>query len=58
MIFADIRSLKGVEKAVCGTKNIDLTKESIKTTTNWFCCDEAIQHKIKSRKLPDLTTVN
>ena len=42
--FAGIASLKGVETAVSGMKNIDLTKESVKIIRISFSYNKAIQN--------------
>ena len=48
--IADIKSLKGVKIAVCGIKNIDLTKESIETARISFSYGAAIQNKLSFLK--------
>ena len=45
--IAGIGSLKGVETAVCGMKNIDLAKDVVKTIG--FSYNRAIQNKLNFR---------
>ena len=55
--IADIKSLKWVKIAVCGTKNVDLTKESIETTRISFSYDVAIPKKLSFLKYKQLEIV-
>ena len=47
--IAGIRSLKGVEIAVCGMKNIDLTKDAVKIIGISFSYNKAIQNELNFR---------
>ena len=47
--IAGIRSLKGVETAVCVMKNIDLTKASVKIIKITFSYNRAIQNQLNFR---------
>ena len=44
-----IKSLKGVKIAVCGTKNIDLTKDLAKRSRISFSYNVAIQNELNFR---------
>ena len=44
-----IGSLKGVKTAVCGMKNIDLTKDAVKITGISLSYNKAIQNKLNFR---------
>ena len=46
---AVIGSLKGVETAVCGMKNTDLTKDAVKIIGISFSYDKAIQNELNFR---------
>ena len=45
--IAGIGSLKGVETAVCGMRNIDLTKDAVKIIGSSFSYNKAIQNELK-----------
>ena len=47
--IAGIGSLNGVEIAVCGMKNIDLTKDAVKIIGISFSYNKAIQNELNSR---------
>ena len=47
--IAGIESLKGVEIAVCGMKNIDLTKDAVKIIGISFSYNKAIQNELNFR---------
>ena len=47
--IAGIGSLKGVETAVCGMKNIDLTKDAVKIIGISFSYNKAIQNELNFR---------
>ena len=47
--MAGIESLKGVETAVCGMKNIDLTKDAVKIIGISFSYNKAIQNELNFR---------
>ena len=47
--IADIGSLKGVQTAVCGMRNIDLTKDAVKIIGVSFSYNKAIQNELNFR---------
>ena len=47
--IAGIGSLKGVKIAVCGMKNIDLTKDAVKIIGISFSYNKAIQNELNFR---------
>ena len=47
--IAGIGNLKGVETAVCGMKNIDLTKDVVKIIGISLSCNKAIQSELNFR---------
>ena len=47
--IAGIGNLKGVETAVCGMKNIDITKDAVKIIGITFSYNKATQNKLNFR---------
>ena len=47
--IAGIENLKGVEAAVCGMKNIDLTKDAVKIIGISFSYNKVIQNELDLR---------